>query len=49
MPVLLVDAHFTAVEAALKGYAKWRSDHGSKPQEDVCDLWPKSTNLLTSG
>ncbi|KAH8819701.1 armadillo-type protein [Xylogone sp. PMI_703] len=34
MPVLRVDAYFTAVEAALKGYTKWRSEHGSKPQED---------------
>ena len=35
MPVLLVDAHFTVVEAALKGYMKWRSVHGSKLQQDV--------------
>ena len=35
MPVLQVDAHFTVVEAALKGYMKWRSAHGSKPQQDV--------------
>lgn len=35
MPVLRVDAHFTVVEAALKGYMKWRSAHGSKPQQDV--------------
>ncbi|KAG9230263.1 armadillo-type protein [Amylocarpus encephaloides] len=34
MPVLRVDAHFTVVEAALKGYMKWRSIHGSKLQED---------------
>ncbi|RFU29118.1 hypothetical protein B7463_g7211, partial [Scytalidium lignicola] len=34
MPVLRVDAHFTAAEAALKGYAKWRSEHGSNLQED---------------
>ncbi|KAF8866294.1 hypothetical protein BDZ45DRAFT_668118 [Acephala macrosclerotiorum] len=34
MPVLRVDAHFTVVEAALKGYMKWRSAHGSKPQQD---------------
>jgi exportin-5 len=35
MPVLRVDAHFTVVEAALKGYMKWRLAHGSKPQQDV--------------
>ncbi|RDW68001.1 hypothetical protein BP6252_09397 [Coleophoma cylindrospora] len=34
MPVLQVDRHFTVIEAALKGYMKWRSSHGSKPQED---------------
>jgi len=25
MPVLRVDAHFTVVESALKGYMKWKS------------------------
>lgn len=25
MPVLRVDAHFTVVESALKGYVKWKS------------------------
>jgi exportin-5 len=35
MPNLRVDAQFTVVEAALKGYMKWRSAHGSKPQQDV--------------
>ncbi|ERT02767.1 hypothetical protein HMPREF1624_01069 [Sporothrix schenckii ATCC 58251] len=30
MPVLRVDAHFTVVEAALKGYMKWRSSTHSK-------------------
>lgn len=34
IPVLRTDAHFTVVEAALKGYMKWRSSSGSKPQED---------------
>lgn len=24
MPVLRVDAHFTVIEAGLKGYMKWR-------------------------
>lgn len=32
--ILQVDAQFTVVEAALKGYMKWRESHGSKPQED---------------
>lgn len=34
MPILRVDAHFTVVEAALKGYMKWRTGHGFKGQED---------------
>ncbi|KAF4632023.1 hypothetical protein G7Y89_g6104 [Cudoniella acicularis] len=34
IPVLRIDAHFTVVEAALKGYMKWRSVHGSKLQQD---------------
>ncbi|CAG8954882.1 hypothetical protein HYFRA_00008569 [Hymenoscyphus fraxineus] len=34
MAVLRVDAHFTVVEAALKGYMKWRATHGSNPQAD---------------
>jgi exportin-5 len=34
-PALLeVDAQFTVVEAALKGYMKWRATQGSKPQQD---------------
>jgi exportin-5 len=43
IPVLRVDAHFTVVEAALKGYMKWRSTHGSKLQEDVRLLFPKAS------
>ncbi|KAI6709497.1 hypothetical protein JHW43_007995 [Diplocarpon mali] len=35
VPVLRTDAHFTVVEATLKGYMKWRSAHGSKPLQDV--------------
>lgn len=27
MPVLQVDAHFTLIEASLKGYAKWKKLH----------------------
>jgi exportin-5 len=33
-PVLKVDAQVTIVDAALKGYFKWLSTHGSEPQED---------------
>ncbi|KAG9242792.1 armadillo-type protein [Calycina marina] len=32
--VLRVDCQFSVVEAALKGYMKWRAGHGSKPQVD---------------
>jgi exportin-5 len=35
VPQLRLDAQFTVVEAALKGYMKWRTAHGSKPQQDV--------------
>jgi exportin-5 len=35
MPILRVDSNFTVIEAALKGYMKWRASHGSKPQQDV--------------
>lgn len=35
MAVLRADAHFTVVEATLKGYMKWRLAHGSKPLQDV--------------
>ncbi|KAI9772013.1 MAG: hypothetical protein M1840_001301 [Geoglossum simile] len=34
IPALRVDAHFTMVEAALKGYMKWIDSHGSRPQQD---------------
>jgi len=48
MVVLRVDAQFTVVEAALKGYMKWRSSHGTKPQRDV-KMSPSPANeaLLT--
>ncbi|PBP25975.1 ARM repeat-containing protein [Diplocarpon rosae] len=35
VPVLRTDAHFTVVEATLKGYMKWRSAHGSESLQDV--------------
>ena len=33
MPVLRVDAQFTVIEAALKGYVKWRSN--PKSEENI--------------
>ncbi|PMD42621.1 ARM repeat-containing protein [Hyaloscypha variabilis F] len=47
MPILRVDAHFTVVEAALKGYMKWRSSHGSKPQQDEQERLAMENNLET--
>lgn len=38
MPTLRVDAHFTVVEATIKGYMKWKTTHGSKPQQDVSSV-----------
>jgi exportin-5 len=38
MTFLQGDAHFTIVEAALKGYTKWVAGHGSTPQQSVSDL-----------
>jgi exportin-5 len=45
LPVLRVDAHFTVVEAALKGYIKWRASHGSKPQADEQERTAMENNL----
>lgn len=45
MPVLRVDAQFTVVEAALKGYMKWRAAHGSKPQQDEQERVAIENNL----
>ncbi|KAG0647223.1 hypothetical protein D0Z07_7030 [Hyphodiscus hymeniophilus] len=45
LPVLRVDAHFTVVEAALKGYMKWRAAHGSKPQADEQERTAMENNL----
>jgi exportin-5 len=38
IPILRVDAQFTVVEAALKGFMKWRVVHGANPQQDVSGL-----------
>jgi exportin-5 len=35
MPVLNVDAYVAIVDAALKGYLKWRSAQGDSEQEAV--------------
>ncbi|CZT49951.1 related to MSN5 protein (multicopy supressor) [Rhynchosporium secalis] len=45
VPVLRTDAHFTVVEAALKGYMKWRLAHGSKPQEDEQERTAMENNI----
>lgn len=37
IPVLRVDAQITVIDAALKGYLKWLSTHGSDPQNDEHD------------
>lgn len=37
MPTLRIDAQFTVVESALKGYVKWRTTKARSP-EDVCLL-----------
>lgn len=50
MPELRVDAQFSVVEAALKGYMKWRASHGSKPQHaqrDVSEAIPARRQELT--
>ncbi|PQE14421.1 nuclear import and export protein [Rutstroemia sp. NJR-2017a BBW] len=33
--LVTVDKYFTVIEAALKGYMKWRAGHGSNPQRDL--------------
>ncbi|KAH0557069.1 hypothetical protein GP486_005144 [Trichoglossum hirsutum] len=45
VPALRVDAHFTVVEAALKGYVKWIDSHGSTPQQDELERSTMETNL----
>lgn len=46
MPILQVDAQFTVVEAALKGYMKWRMSHSKISQEDVSIQIPASLCML---
>ncbi|KAH6606257.1 hypothetical protein Trco_005410 [Trichoderma cornu-damae] len=38
MPVLLVDSHFTLIEASLKGYAKWKKAHLHNSQQQIAEL-----------
>jgi len=45
--VLRVDSQFTVVEAALKGYMKWRAGHGSKPQQDEQERIAMENNIET--
>ncbi|KZF21826.1 hypothetical protein L228DRAFT_248578 [Xylona heveae TC161] len=35
IPTLIADAHFTVVEAALRGYAKWSTSQSPSPPADV--------------
>ncbi|KAF7943458.1 hypothetical protein EAE96_011384 [Botrytis aclada] len=45
--VLRIDKNFTVVEAALKGYMKWRAGHGSDPQRDEQERTSIEDNLET--
>ncbi|KAI9839739.1 MAG: hypothetical protein M1837_002027 [Sclerophora amabilis] len=44
---LRVDAQFTVVEAALRGYRMWTAAHGSRPQQDELERSTMETNLET--
>ena len=45
IPLLRMDAQFTVVEAARKGYMKWRTAQGSKPQADEQERITMENNL----
>ncbi|KAI9820881.1 MAG: hypothetical protein M1832_003514 [Thelocarpon impressellum] len=45
VPLLRVDAHFSVVESALKGYMKWRMAHGTSPQRDELERITMEANL----
>ncbi|KAF7876418.1 hypothetical protein EAF04_001510 [Stromatinia cepivora] len=47
IPILRVDKNFTVVEAALKGYMKWRAGHGTDPQRDEQERTSIESNLET--
>ncbi|KAG5983880.1 hypothetical protein E4U55_006865 [Claviceps digitariae] len=38
MPALRVDSHFTVIEAALKGYVKWRRYHGRDHEQQAAEI-----------
>jgi exportin-5 len=38
LPVLRADAHFTVVEATLKGYVKWKRNHGHVHEQESAQL-----------
>lgn len=48
LPVLTVDAHATVIEAALKGYDKWRSSRNRTPEEVCCNSRVETARTLTS-
>ena len=48
MSLLQVDAHFTVVESALKGYKKWSLDSESSIQQRVGIVTASLVNLLTN-
>ncbi|EGX96581.1 Armadillo-type fold domain containing protein [Cordyceps militaris CM01] len=43
MPALIVDSHFTVIEATLKGYMKWRRHH--QQNSNVSEMSELETNL----
>lgn len=47
-PVLQVDARATVIEAALKGYSKWRAGLGHDGKDDVSEGLRLIPILLTS-
>ncbi|KAG6006100.1 hypothetical protein E4U21_007397 [Claviceps maximensis] len=38
MPVLSVDSHFTVIQAALKGYVKWRRHHWRVHEQEAAEI-----------
>ncbi|KAG6199705.1 hypothetical protein E4U50_007310 [Claviceps purpurea] len=38
MTALIVESHFTVVEATLKGYVKWRRHHGSDNEQQAAEI-----------
>ncbi len=52
MPVLRIDAHFTVIESALKGYVKWKASTKLDSVKvshnfQICPaMWPSPVNKL---